>query len=53
VECDVCVVGAGYAGRTAAHRLREAGRPVVVLEARDRGGPIDRTITGERPRRAQ
>ena len=38
VEADVCVVGAGYAGLTAARRLTEAGRSVVVLEARDRVG---------------
>ncbi len=54
VDVDVCVVGAGYAGLTAARRLTQAGRAVVVLEARDRvggriwtdhlsdGSPIDR-----------
>jgi monoamine oxidase len=35
---DVCVVGAGFAGMSAAWRLREAGRTVVVLEARARVG---------------
>ncbi len=35
---DVCVVGAGFAGLTAARRLVEGGRSVVVLEARDRVG---------------
>lgn len=38
IEADVCVVGAGYAGLTAARRLQQAGRSVVVLEARDRVG---------------
>ena len=38
VECDVCVVGAGYAGLTAARRLQQTGKSVVVLEARDRVG---------------
>lgn len=41
VDADVCVVGAGYAGLTAARRLTQAGKMVVVLEARDRiGGRI-------------
>ncbi|MBL8555892.1 MAG: FAD-dependent oxidoreductase [Phenylobacterium sp.] len=35
---DVVVVGAGFAGLTAALRLRAAGRSVVVLEADDRVG---------------
>jgi monoamine oxidase len=37
-ETDVCIVGAGYAGLTAARRLTGAGQNVVVLEARDRVG---------------
>ncbi len=54
IDADVCVVGAGYAGLTAARRLSEGGKAVVVLEARERiggrvwthlqadGSPIDR-----------
>ena len=38
IETKVCVVGAGYAGLTAARRLAQAGVDVVVLEARDRVG---------------
>ena len=38
LQVDVCVVGAGFAGLTAAWRLAQAGRSVVVLEARDRVG---------------
>ncbi|WP_053385215.1 flavin monoamine oxidase family protein [Leucobacter celer] len=38
IETDVVVIGAGVAGLTAAHRLRQRGREVLVLEARDRVG---------------
>lgn len=38
IETEVCVVGAGYAGLTAARRLAQAGVDVTVLEARDRVG---------------
>ena len=37
-ETDVCIVGAGYAGLTAARRLTGVGKKVTVLEARDRVG---------------
>jgi monoamine oxidase len=37
-RADVVVVGAGFAGLTAALRLRQAGRSVIVLEARRRVG---------------
>ena len=46
VDVDVCVVGAGFAGLTAALRLKQAGRSVAVLEARDRVG--GRTYTEHR-----
>ncbi len=47
-EADVCVIGAGLAGLTAARRLSQAGRSVVVLEARDRVG--GRVWTKHQPR---
>ncbi len=37
-ETDVIVVGAGFAGLKAAQDLVDAGRSVIVLEARDRVG---------------
>ena len=43
LHADVCVVGAGYAGLTAAHRLKQAGAKVIVLEARNRVGGRSRT----------
>jgi monoamine oxidase len=35
---DVVVVGAGFGGLTAARKLKEQGKKVIVLEARDRVG---------------
>jgi monoamine oxidase len=42
-DVDYCVVGAGFAGLATALRLKQAGRTVAVLEARDRVG--GRTFT--------
>jgi monoamine oxidase len=42
----IIIVGAGLAGLTAAHRLRETGRRVIILEARDVAGGRVRTIRG-------
>ncbi|MGD1238432.1 flavin monoamine oxidase family protein [Mycobacterium seoulense] len=46
-EVDYCVVGAGFAGLTAALRLKQSGHSVALLEARDRVG--GRTFTEYRP----
>src|ERR1700757_2919943 len=42
-DADFCVIGAGFAGLSAALRLKQAGRSVALLEARDRVG--GRTFT--------
>jgi monoamine oxidase len=45
-DVDYCVVGAGFAGLTAALRVKQAGHSVALLEARDRIG--GRTFTETR-----
>lgn len=37
ITCDVVVIGAGFTGLRAAHKLAEAGTDVVVLDAADVG----------------
>ncbi|MET9293126.1 NAD(P)/FAD-dependent oxidoreductase [Streptomyces sp. NPDC003077] len=44
-SCDVVVIGAGFAGVTAARDLSVSGHSVIHLEARDRVG--GRTFTGQ------
>jgi monoamine oxidase len=44
-DFDYCVIGAGFAGLTAALRLKQAGRSVALLEARDRVGGRTWTVT--------
>jgi monoamine oxidase len=44
MDADVCVVGAGFAGLSAAWRLHQAGKEVAVLEARERVGGRSWTV---------
>jgi len=48
-DYDVIVVGAGLAGLCAARRLREVGKSVLVIEARDRvgGRTLSETLGGD------
>jgi monoamine oxidase len=52
IRCDVVVVGGGVAGLAVAGRLAEAGRRVILLEARGRlGGRVHTVLdpAGEHP----
>ncbi|HEV2083841.1 MAG TPA: NAD(P)/FAD-dependent oxidoreductase [Gemmatimonadales bacterium] len=52
IRCDVVVVGGGVAGLAAAGRLAEAGRRVILIEARARlGGRVHTVLdpAGEHP----
>src|SRR5262245_57606782 len=48
IQTDYCVVGAGFAGLAAALRLKERGKSVALLEARDRvGGRVWNRTAGD------
>ena len=47
VDCDMVVIGAGIAALTAALQLCEAGKSVVVLEAREVGRQVARRSTAK------
>jgi monoamine oxidase len=49
LECDACIVGAGFAGLTAARRLVEAGKPAGTETASLSHGAVDGAVrSGER-----
>src|SRR4051794_18694013 len=47
---DVLVIGGGYSGLAAAHKLKSLGLNVALLEARERvgGRTLERRIAGQR-----
>jgi monoamine oxidase len=48
LRADYAVVGAGFAGLAAANRLRDRGKSVALIEARDRvGGRVWNRSTGD------
>jgi squalene-associated FAD-dependent desaturase len=49
LDCDVAVVGGGLAGITAALRLADAGRKVVIVEAKPRLGGLTASFTRRGP----
>ena len=44
---DIAIVGAGFAGLSAAHALRDGGANVILLEAQDVPGGRVKTIMNE------
>lgn len=48
IRTDCIIVGAGYAGIAAASKLHDAGKNIIVLEARDRvGGRVNSHVLAE------
>lgn len=46
-EYDICVIGAGFSGLSAARELARIGQRVLLLEARDRVGGRGFTVTSD------
>ncbi len=48
IHTDCVIIGAGYAGIAAASRLHEAGKDIMILEARDRtGGRVNAQVLSD------